>query len=195
MNRVMNADLKERVVNLPNALTLLRLFAVPGVAWLIGEGAWSGAFGLFMAAAVTDGLDGWIARRFDMMTALGAALDTLADKALGLVTLVLLTRADAIPLWVTLAVLGRDSLIVAGALTYRGMIGPLEIHPTWLGKTHTAAEFVMLTLTLAVQAGLFRAEPFEVALFFVVFGLAVVSAAQYVWLWGAKARRDARRQR
>lgn len=182
--------MREPVFTLPNVLTLLRLAAVPGVAWLIAQARWPEAFWLFMAAALTDALDGWIARRFHLATALGAALDTVADKALGLVTLVLLTRAEAIPLWVALAVLGRDTLIVAGALTYRGMIGPLEIHPTWLGKTHTAAEFAMLTLTLAVTAGLVAFEPLEVALFIGVFALALGSAVQYVWLWSAKARRD-----
>ena len=180
--------MREPVINVPNALTLLRLAAVPGVAWLITHERWPEAFWLFMAAAVTDGLDGWIARRFRLTTALGAAMDTVADKALGLAALVLLTRAEAIPLWVTLAVLGRDTIIVSGALTWRGMIGPLEIQPTWLGKTHTATEFAMLALTLAVMAGIVAAEPFEVALFLLVFALALGSTVQYVWLWSAKAR-------
>lgn len=184
--------MREPVLNLPNTLTLLRLAAVPGVAWMIQTARWDAALGLFLAAALTDGLDGWVARRWRLVTKLGAALDTVADKALGLVTLVLLAQADAIPLWVAVAVLARDSLVVAGALTWRGVIGPLQIQPTWLGKTHTAAEFVMLTLALAVAGGHFAVEPLEVAAYLSVAALALGSALQYVWLWSAKARRAAR---
>ena len=135
--------MSERVFNLPNVITLLRLAAVPVVAWLILQQRWEAACWLFLAAAVSDGIDGLLARWLNQMTQLGAALDTVADKALGVVTLVMLTQAGAIPLWVTLAILLRDSIIVLGALSYRGLAGHLEIHPTWLGKTHMFAEFAL----------------------------------------------------
>lgn len=175
-------------INLPNALSTLRLAAVPGMVWLLQSQRWEWAFWLFLAAALTDALDGFLARRWNQTTALGAALDTVADKGLGLVTLVMLTQAEAIPLWVTLAILSRDSVVVLGALTYRGMIGPLVIHPTWLGKTYTAVEFTMLTVALATFAGHVTLEPLEVALFGLSFVLAVGSGVQYVWIWSGKAR-------
>ena len=115
--------MRERVFNLPNVITLLRLAAVPVVAWLILQQRWEAACWLFLAAAVSDGIDGLLARWLNQMTQIGAALDSVADKALGVVTLVLLTQAGAIPLWVTLAILLRDSIIVLGALSYRGMAG------------------------------------------------------------------------
>jgi len=118
--------MRERVFNLPNVITLLRLAAVPAVGWLIHRHQWEPACWLFLAAALSDGLDGFLARTLNRMTQLGAALDTVADKALGIVTLVMLTRADAIPLWVTLAILARDTVIVLGALSYRGLAGHLE---------------------------------------------------------------------
>ena len=121
--------MSERIFNLPNVITLVRLLAVPVVAWLILHQRWEAACWLFLAAAVSDGIDGLLARWLNQMTQLGAALDTVADKALGVVTLVLLTRAEAIPLWVTLAILLRDSIIVLGALSYRGLAGHLDIHP------------------------------------------------------------------
>ncbi|MFP5411197.1 MAG: CDP-alcohol phosphatidyltransferase family protein, partial [Gammaproteobacteria bacterium] len=83
--------MSERVLNLPNVITLLRIAVVPVIAWLILQRLWGPAFWLFLAAAVSDGIDGFIARRFNLMTQLGAALDTVADKALGVVTLVMLT--------------------------------------------------------------------------------------------------------
>jgi len=182
--------MSERVFNLPNAITLLRLAAVPGVAWLILQQRWEAACWLFLAAAVSDGIDGLLARWLKQMTQLGAALDTVADKALGVVTLVMLTQAGAIPLWVTLAILLRDSIVVLGALSYRGLAGHLEIHPTWLGKTHMFAELSLLSLVLGGLAGLLSLGDWLHAVFVAVFAIAVVSGAQYVWIWGAKARRE-----
>ena len=182
--------MSERVLNLPNVITLLRLAAVPGVAWLILHQRWDAACWLFLAAAVSDGIDGLLARWLNQLTQLGAALDTVADKALGVVTLVLLTQAGAIPLWVTLAILLRDSIIVLGALSYRGMAGHLEIHPTWLGKTHMFAEFALLALVLGGLAGLLSLDDWKLPLFAGVFVIAVTSGVQYVWIWGAKARRE-----
>ncbi len=181
---------RERVFNLPNAITLLRLIAVPGVAWLILQQRWEAACWLFLAAAVSDGIDGALARRLNQMTQLGAALDTVADKALGMVTLVLLTQAGAIPLWVTLAILLRDSIIVLGALSYRGMAGHLEIHPTWLGKTHMFAEFALLGLVLADRGRVLEVGAWMTPLFAAVFAIAIASGVQYVWIWGSKARRE-----
>jgi cardiolipin synthase (CMP-forming) len=148
--------MSERIFNLPNVITLLRIAAVPVVGWLILQQRWEAACWLFLAAAVSDGIDGLLARWLNQMTQLGAALDTVADKALGLVTLVMLTQVGAIPLWVTLAILLRDSIIVLGALSYRGLAGHLEIHPTWLGKTHMFAEFTLLALVLGGWPGCWR---------------------------------------
>jgi cardiolipin synthase len=182
--------MSERVFNLPNVITLLRLAAVPVVAWLVLRERWEAACWLFLAAAVSDGIDGFLARWLEQMTAVGAALDSIADKALGLVTLVMLTNAGAIPLWVTLAILLRDTVIVVGALSYRGMAGHLEIHPTWLGKTHMFAEFTLLALVLGGLAEVVVLEDWLLPLFAIVFGIAVASGIQYVWIWSAKARRE-----
>ena len=182
--------MRERVFNLPNVITLLRIAAVPVVGWLILNARWEAACWLFLAAAVSDGIDGLLARWLNQMTQLGAALDTVADKALGVVTLVMLTQAGAIPLWVTLTILLRDSVIVLGALSFRGLAGHLEIHPTWLGKTHMFAEFSLLALVLGGLAGLLALDDWRMPLFVTVFVIAVASGMQYVWVWGAKARRE-----
>jgi len=182
--------MSERVFNLPNVITLLRIAAVPGVAWLILQQRWDAACWLFLAAAVSDGIDGLLARWLDQLTQLGAALDTVADKALGVVTLVMLTQAGAIPLWVTLAILVRDTVIVLGALSYRGLAGHLEIQPTWLGKTHMFAEFALLALVLGGLAGLLSLGGWLLPLFVGVFAIAVASGVQYVWIWSARVRRE-----
>lgn len=182
--------MNERVFTLPNVITMLRLAAVPVVGWLIHRHQWEAGCWLFLAAALSDGIDGFLARTLNQMTQLGAALDTVADKALGIVTLVMLTLENAIPLWVTLAILTRDSVIVLGALSYRGLAGHLEIHPTWLGKTHMFAEFALLALVLGTLAGVLGAGGWLDGVFLAVFAIAVASGVQYVWIWGAKARRE-----
>lgn len=182
--------MSERILNFPNGFTLLRLVAVPVIAWLIVEQYWEAACWLFLAAALTDCIDGLLARWLNQMTAIGAALDTVADKALGVVTLVMLTQSGAIPLWLTVTILLRDTLIVLGALSYRGLAGHLEIHPTWLGKTHVFAEFALLALVLANLGGVVMVDPWLEQLFIAAFAIAVVSGLQYVWLWGSKAHRE-----
>ncbi len=182
--------MRERVMNLPNFITLLRLLAVPAIAWLISNAHWPAACWLFLAAALSDGIDGFLARSLNQMTALGAALDTVTDKALGLTTLVLLTQGGAIPLWVALAILLRDTVIVLGALSYRSLAGHLEIHPTWLGKAHIFVEFALLALVLGNLAGMIQLGGWRLPLFVFVFAIALASGIQYVWIWGRKVRRE-----
>ena len=182
----------ERIVNIPNAITLLRLFAAPVVVWLILHAQWEAACWLFLAAALSDGIDGYLARRLGQTTAFGAAMDALTDKALGLGTLVTLTRMDAVPLWVTMAILLRDTVIVLGALSYRSRAGHLEIQPTWLGKMHTFVEFALLALVLADSAQIIELGMAQSPLFALVFIIATVSGLQYVWIWSCKVRQEQR---
>ncbi len=184
--------MKTRVLNLPNSISLLRLAAVPLVAWLILQQHWFAACLLFLAAAVSDAIDGLLARWLEQTTPLGAALDSVADKALALVTLVLLTQAGAIPVWVAVAILLRDSVVVLGALGYRGVAGHLEIHPTWLGKSHMFTAFAMLALVLGARADLVALGAWQAPMFAAVFGIAVASGVQYAWIWGGRARRERR---
>jgi cardiolipin synthase len=182
-------------LNLPNLITLLRIVAVPALAWLILQERWVAACWLFFAAAVSDAIDGFLARRLGQMTPLGAMLDTIADKTLGVVTLVMLTYEQAIPLWVAAAILLRDGVIVLGAVSYRGLAGHLDIHPTLLGKTHMAAEFTLLALVLAGLAGILDTQAWLPAIFGAVSAVAVASGVQYVWIWGGKALRGRRAAR
>jgi cardiolipin synthase len=184
--------MSERVVNLPNFVTLLRLIAAPLVVWLIYSADWQSACWLFLGAALSDGVDGFLARRLHQTTAFGATLDTVTDKALGLGSLIALTQVGAIPLWVTFAVLLRDTVVVLGALRYRGLTGRLDIQPTWLGKTHTFIEFGLLALVLANLAGMVELGVWALPLFALVFAVALLSGVQYVWLWSGKARRAQR---
>jgi cardiolipin synthase len=136
-------------LTLPNLLTAVRLALVPCVLWYLLKGQLAIAFWLFAAAAVTDLLDGFLARLLNQRSVLGAWLDPIADKAMLLSTLIMLVWLSALPLWLGILVGFRDIVVLLGAAAYRTLTGGLEVAPSWLGKAATAAEFVMVTLTLA----------------------------------------------
>jgi cardiolipin synthase len=183
--------MEEKAFNLPNSITGVRLMGVPATIWFMLEGQWPAATWVFLVAALTDGLDGFLARKLNQTTAIGAALDTVTDKALCLSVLVVLTSFELVPVWVALAIVVRDAVIVVGALAYRGMAGHLEIQPTLLGKANTVAEFAMLALVLGHQADIVPGESWVTPMFWIVFVTTVASGMQYVWIWGNKARRSA----
>lgn len=177
--------------NVPNILTILRLLLVPVIGLALLERAYGIALALFLAAALTDLADGIIARRFGIVSRLGATLDPVADKLNMLVATVLLAWQDLLPLPLALAIVARDAVIVTGALAYRAAVGHVQIAPTFLSKLNTFLEFGVLLLVMARAAGWFEA-PWLPALYAIVFLTVIASGAQYVWLWGRKALAERR---
>ena len=175
-------------LNIPNSLTLLRLVLVPVVVWLLTIGAYPAAFWVFVAAAVSDALDGFFARVLNQRTTLGAALDPIADKLMLLSSLAVLVWLGRMPGWLLAVVLLRDAVIIGGALVYRQRFGHLEITPTWLGKFHTLLKFVVVLLVLADAAQFLLLSAWLTGLFGLLALTALCSAAQYIWLWAQKAQ-------
>jgi cardiolipin synthase (CMP-forming) len=178
----------EMIGNIPNALTFLRLALVPAVIFWLDQGRYDWAFYGFLAAAVSDGLDGFLARALNQQTPLGAALDPVADKLMLVSTAVMLAWMEVLPLWVGIAILTRDVIIVAGAVSYHRVKGNLEISPTRFGKFNTFLEFGLITLVLA-DLSILLEIPADLLyhLFWLVFLSTVASGGQYVWIWGKKA--------
>ena len=106
------------------------------------------ALALFFAAAVSDGLDGYLAKRFNWTSELGKALDPLADKLLLITVFVESAWLGLVPWWLTAAVVARDVLIGLGALVYRLWFGPLRGHPTILSKINTALQLLYVMLVV-----------------------------------------------
>ncbi len=175
------------MLNVPNIITLIRLGLIPVTAYYLAVEAYGFALPIFLIAALSDFVDGYIARKFKITSALGAALDPVADKLLMLVTTVLLAWHELVPIWLAIAIVARDIVIVAGALAYRLVIGRLQIAPTWLSKVNTFIELLVLLLVMAGAAGWIAGGAWMAALFLIVFVSVVASGAQYVWLWGRKA--------
>lgn len=144
------------VLTLPNVLTLLRILAVPFFAIALWYGHALEALLIFATAGFTDLLDGFIARRFNQYSDLGAVLDPAADKLLMTTAFVLLAWPSSpvavkVPAWVSILAVMRDVLISLFALLASGPFDPRRFPPTWLGKLTTAAELVAISLALLVN--------------------------------------------
>ena len=181
-------------MNVPNAITLARLGLVPVVGVLLAIGSYAVAFPVFLVAALTDFVDGYLARRFGQTSRLGATLDPIADKLNMVVATVLLAWQQQMPLWLAIAIVARDVVIVAGALAYRAVLGHVDIKPTWLSKFNTVLEFALLLLLMAAGAGWIDQGGWTTALYIIVLATVVGSGIQYVWIWGRKAISERRRQ-
>src|SRR5580693_10214005 len=140
--------------HLPNLICLLRIALIWPILACLHQGRYLAALGLFILAAVSDGLDGYLAKRFGWTSRLGRFLDPLADKLLLVLVFIEGTWLGLIPWWLTAAVVARDVAIGLGALTFRLWFGPLHGRPTIVSKINTAAQllYVMLVL-LSAAAG------------------------------------------
>ena len=136
-------------INLPNLLTLARLFSVPVAVWLILHESYGAAFWLFVAAGLTDALDGYIAKRFDRRTRLGALLDPAADKTLLAGVYLTLGFAGQLPAWLVGLVLTRDLLIVLGFALIRTTSATRQFDPLYISKVNTLMQIALVGFVLA----------------------------------------------
>ncbi len=139
------------MLTLPNFLTLLRIIAVPIFLIVVSNHRFGAGLVLFMAAGITDTIDGVIARLTDTKSELGATLDPLADKLLLVSSFVILTWLGVLPTWLFILVLTRDVVILSGYLAIYFVSTPMQVDPTFVGKLNTFNEmftigFALLTL-------------------------------------------------
>ncbi len=175
------------IVTIPNLLTVLRMALIPVFASLLYYGYAKSALAVFVLAGVSDGIDGFIARRFKQETELGTIIDPIADKLLMTTTFIILTLPNImtpvkhlpIPFWVTAAVIGRDLLIITVAGAINIMTGFRGFRPSWLGKLSTFVQVVAVTLILtAAVTGYSFYLP---TTYFIVVLLAAVSGIHYIF--------------
>ncbi len=176
------------MLTLPNLLTASRLILAPFVAWRLLQHDVEGAFWLFVIAAITDLLDGWLARLLNQKSEFGALLDPIADKVMLLTTLSFLALTDLLPLWLLWLVLVRDGVILSGALAYRRLTGGLRIRPILSGKITIALEFILVSWVLAEEALAPGMKDGIDLLVWLTAVASVLSGLRYVWLWSGKTR-------
>lgn len=168
---------------LPNIISIIRAILVLPIALLLLEESWVNAAILIFIAGISDGIDGYLARKFHWQSELGAILDPLADKLLIVIIFIVLAYRGIIPVWLTGLVVGRDLIILTGAMLYRWLTQNLEIKPLFISKVNTALQilFVLLLLYhLTIQAlplvVLHMSE-------WLVAAAAIVSGISYVIYW------------
>jgi cardiolipin synthase len=128
------------MANLPNLITIARILLVPLAVWLVLSAEYLAALAVFVAAGVSDAIDGYLARRFNSKTELGSYLDPLADKALLVSTYIVLGFMLAIPAWLVIVVVTRDLLII-GAVVLAWLLGrPLQMLPLFISKFNTVLQ-------------------------------------------------------
>jgi cardiolipin synthase (CMP-forming) len=172
-----------RHLSIPNLVTLARILSVPVMIWAIVTGWMLAAFLLFLAAGVSDAIDGYLAKRFGMTSELGAYLDPLADKALIVSIYVTLGISGDIPRWLVILVVSRDVMIV-GAVILSWLVGkPVPMKPLLVSKLNTAAQIVFAGLVLASLGLHFEAQWLLEAMLIAVAGLTLASVAAYVREW------------
>lgn len=172
-------------MSLPNAITLVRLLLVPVFAWLHFAGHPVAALVVFVSAAVSDGIDGFLARALDQRTPLGAILDPIADKVLGLAGLLLVVGAGALPPWFLAVALSRDVVVAGAGLTMRLRGGTVQVHPTRVSKYATFLLMTTVTLALFSRSPSRGASvlPYLAAVGAVAAQFLLVATVQYALLW------------
>ncbi len=172
---------------LPNIICLLRIALVWPVASALGNGEYLLALVLFFIAGVSDGVDGYLAKRFNWTSELGKFLDPLADKLLMVTVFVEAAWLGLAPWWLTSAVVARDVLIVLGALVFRLWFGPLHGRPAISSKINTALQLLYVMALLVNAALLFPPREVLDALAVIVFGTTVFSGANYMAIFTRRA--------
>jgi len=170
-------------LSIPNLITIARILLVPIVVWAIGSGEMLAAFLLFLAAGVSDAVDGFIAKRFNMTSEIGAYLDPLADKALIMSIYVALGITEVIPRWLVILVVSRDIMIIGGVLLSWLVGNPVTVKPLLVSKLNTVAQIAFACLVLGALGLGFDARVGETLLMGLVAVLTLLSVAFYVRDW------------
>jgi cardiolipin synthase len=170
-------------VNLPNLITLARILLVPVVVWAIASGEMLFAFVVFVVAGISDAVDGFLAKRFDMTTEIGAYLDPLADKALLVSIYVALGITGNVPRWLVILVVSRDLMIIGAVILSWLVSKPINIRPLTVSKLNTAAQIVFAGLVLGSLGLDFNPGWMMPAMMALVAILTLLSVGAYLREW------------
>ncbi len=172
---------------IPNAICVFRILLVGPVVWVLLQAQYSIALILIAAAGLSDGLDGFLAKRYDWRTRLGSLLDPAADKLLLVSVFLTLTYLDLAPAWLALTVILRDVVIVCGAAAYQLLIGPVHGEPRRISKLNTACQ-LLFVLSIITQQDYGRPPDISILLLGAgVFYTSVISGIDYILTWSKRA--------
>ena len=174
------------VINIPNLLTLGRILLTPVIVYFILDGEPVQALVFMAVAGLTDMLDGAIAKHFNMQTKVGSYLDPVADKLMLVSAFVCLFYVDQVPLFVFLAAIFRDAIIIGGAALYELVTRRLRMEPTFLSKVTTVVQIIYVLLALLHMSHELPDTMMNLGAW-ATFAVTVASGVQYMVLWTLKA--------
>lgn len=170
-------------MNLPNIISIARLLSVPVLIYLIMRGYFTATFWLFAAAAASDAVDGYLAKRLEQHSTLGAYLDPIADKVLLIGVYVALGQVGQLAAWVVILVLFRDLVIMGAVLLLHANPEPVRMKPLLLSKINTVVQLVLVSLVLARLGVALDFGAFETFLVYLVGATTIISGGAYVVEW------------
>jgi cardiolipin synthase len=165
---------------LANLLTAGRLVSAAPLVLLVLHERFELAFWLFLAAALTDVADGYVAKRWARPSQIGAALDPVADKLLVGCLFLVLARAELVPAWLVALAIGRDVILVVGAVILRSRLARFRIEPLVIGKISTFLQLVLLGFVLGGAAGIAEVDRVVELLVLAAAVVTLASAAAYL---------------
>ena len=170
-------------MTIPNLITIARLVLVPLIVWFIISGQAVASFVVFLTAGISDAVDGFLARQFNLRSTLGSYLDPLADKALLVSIYISLAVLGELPLWVVILVVSRD-LFIIGAVVLSWMLGqPVEMRPLLVSKINTVVQIVLAAIVLGDLALPVDLSSLRTMLVLLVGVLTIASASIYLVDW------------
>ncbi|MDH5182900.1 MAG: CDP-alcohol phosphatidyltransferase family protein [Gammaproteobacteria bacterium] len=174
--------------HIPNLISILRFLLIPPAVWYLFHGQAATSLWLFIIAGVSDGLDGLLARHYGWGSRLGSILDPLADKFMMASIYISLGWLGVLPIWLVATVLGRDVLIIAGALGYHLAYGRYDMEPHMLSKLNTVLQVALVVFVLMSLSVMPLPELFLQILIWVVMFSTLLSGATYISIWYGRAR-------
>ena len=173
---------------LPNVISGLRIVLVVPLVMLLARAELGAALAVFALAGFSDGLDGYLARRYGWFTKLGGWLDPIADKAMLVSTYVMLGWwLHLIPIWLPALVILRDVVIVTGGLVYYLWVEKVEAEPSWLSKINTVMQILLVMAVMVDHSLMVLPAALLDVLVYGVLVTTVLSGAGYVWVWSRRA--------
>lgn len=170
-------------MSIPNLITLGRVILVPVVFWLLLTGELQAAFLAFVVAGISDAVDGFLAKRFNWETELGAYLDPLADKLLIVCIFIALGVTARLPLWLVILVVSRDVLIVIAVVLSWLLEHPTPMKPLAISKMNTVAQIVLAGAVLADEAFALKLKGPVQLLILAAAATTVASLVAYLRVW------------
>lgn len=181
-----------QAADIPNLICIVRIILVWPIVLALLDGRYALALGLILLAGISDGLDGFLAKRFNWQSRLGGLLDPLADKLLLVSVFVALSMTGLVPLWLTAVVISRDLIIVSGGVMYQWLVEPVQPEPSVASKINTGVQLLYVLAVISHRSLSMPPPEFLTLLGAGVFVTSTVSGLDYVVRWSGRAIRSRR---